>query len=176
MGWSGVAASLASPTIPIVFSPPAARRRASKKALGDATNKANQVVVLHKEAKKTPTKPVAEPPHEAAHAQHDALWDEWEARMTETPLSPDVDRAIDEAWEWWDTLEAPVCDGVSLGAVQPIRAVFSGFSLLVAYLLIVAAATGFVFLPDKAPVPIVQSAPTVSRLDANLATFLQSFE
>ena len=73
MGWSGVAASLASPTIPIVFSPPAARRRASKKALGDATNKANQVVVLHKEAKKTPTKPVAEPPHEAAHAQH-ATW------------------------------------------------------------------------------------------------------
>ena len=167
MSWTGIS-NMMSPQINggSLFSPPMRKRRTAKSAkvpFADVTNGPSA----------TPKKTSTPVPSEATNS-HDEIWEkleahqqpetpvetgqESEARQPETPcetgeealyLAVEIDKATDELWDYFEHGET--ADASHLHAAKPVRTLLSGLTLLVTYILIVAAATWGTFQPEHLP-------------------------
>ena len=153
MVWRGISGSMASPTVPIMFSPPMPHR----KPLGESTN-VNKPPSDPRNAKRLRIPAVASPP------SHDALWDAWDTtdapatpETFDAPLTPEtaaeIEKFTEESWALWDTEEAPAETDApfSLETAEPARALVRGAALLVVYIIIVALTMGWTLMPEHTP-------------------------
>ena len=166
MAWHGVSASLGSPMVETVFSPPMHKRQ----PFGDATNVNRAAAPAQKAAPKKAVVPAASL---SEAAEHEDIWNAWSER--DDAMSPEtaaaVEKYTEESWDLWEGASPSGAKGLSPATAEPIGTLVSRAALLGAYVLIVAVAIGWTFFPA----PREPALPTAPAMESRVRVLLDEW-